>query len=763
VRAKNPSRRERLDLLARICDAVHHAHQRGVNHRDLKPDNILIDDSGVEPQPKILDFGVARVIDPAGQTTTLHTSVGQIVGTVAYMSPEQAGGNPDEIDTRADVYALGVIGYELLSGKLPYRVNQASVAESVRAIVQDEPAPLSTIDRSLRGDISTIVGKALEKDKSRRYPSAAELAADIRRFLRDEPIAAHAPSTFYQLQKFARRNKGLVAGIAAAFILLVLGVIGTSMGMIRANQAAAQARSETDKANAVNQFLNEMLASANPAELTATDRTKGRDVKVIDVLAQASAKLDAGSLSHQPLIEAAARRTIAITSKNLGDYATAERHLVRSLEIHRRLSGESHADVAEDLSLLAAVRHFQGKLDESEQMHGRAIELLKKVHGNESSKVADQLVAFGAVVRDKGRKAEAEMLFRQSLRILRTRYASQERKIAVALTLLASLLANEHRLAEAEPLHREALAIRRRLLGDEHPEVASSLQALGTCLYFQGKIDEAVELYESALSMDRKLLGDGHLQLTSSLNNLAVALRDRGRLADAEGMLRRCLAIEEATNGRSSIGCAVHLGNLGNVLRERGEFEEAEALFREALELVRRTHGEDHPSYCGALNNVGGLFREQKKFELAEPMFREALARRRKSAPDSAELVISLINYASTLRDLGRVSEAEPLAREGLEIAQRVLGEKHYLSISTRALVGLCLAESDRRVEAEPHLRGAYEAFVATLGPNHTRTTGLGYRLAAFYDLWNEPDKARAIRAALPSTQPSTTPVSQTP
>jgi len=184
--------------MAKVCDAVQHAHQQGVIHRDLKPENILVEDSAGETQPKILDFGVARALDPEGQSTTQHTSVGQIVGTVAYMSPEQAGGDPIAVDTRADVYALGVICFELLSGRLPYKINAASVAESVRAIVQDEPAPLSTVvgDRSVRGDVTTIVGKALEKEKSRRYQSAAEMGADIRRYLRDQRSPRIGPAPF---------------------------------------------------------------------------------------------------------------------------------------------------------------------------------------------------------------------------------------------------------------------------------------------------------------------------------------------------------------------------------------------------------------------------------------------------------------------------------------------------------------------------------------------------------------------------------------
>jgi serine/threonine protein kinase len=211
---KHLDTRQRLELMAKICDAVEHAHQRGVIHRDLKPGNILVDETG---QPKILDFGVARVTDSEVQLTT-HTDLGQLIGTLAYMSPEQVTGDPLVVDTRSDVYALGVILYELLAGKLPYAVDRKLLPEAVHVIREDEPARLSSINRTYRGDIETIVAKALEKDKARRYGSAAAFASDIRRYLADEPITARRPSASYQLQKLARRHKALVAGTAAVFL-----------------------------------------------------------------------------------------------------------------------------------------------------------------------------------------------------------------------------------------------------------------------------------------------------------------------------------------------------------------------------------------------------------------------------------------------------------------------------------------------------------------------------------------------------------------
>src|SRR5579863_9410203 len=233
--------RKRLELMARVCEALHHAHQRGIIHRDLKPGNILVDETG---QPKVLDFGVARLMDSDARVSH-QTDLGQIVGTLAYMSPEQVMADPLELDTRSDVYAIGVVLYQLLAGELPYKISPR-LPEAARTILEEEYRPLSAFSGAYRGDIETIVGKALEKNKTRRYSSAAELAADIQRYLHDEPIMARPPSTMYQLQKFARRNRALVSGVAAVFIVLIAGIVVSTREAQRANRESEISRAISD-------------------------------------------------------------------------------------------------------------------------------------------------------------------------------------------------------------------------------------------------------------------------------------------------------------------------------------------------------------------------------------------------------------------------------------------------------------------------------------------------------------------------------------
>ena len=450
----------RLTLLAQVVDAVHHAHQRGVIHRDLKPSNILVDETG---QPKILDFGIARVTDSDVQAT-LQTSAGEVVGTLPYMSPEHIAADPLELDTRSDVYALGVILYELLARRLPIDVSRRNLTEAARAITDDEPAPLREADTTLDGDVERIVTKALEKQKNERYQSAADLAADIRRYLADEPIAARPLTALYQLRKFTRRHRALVGGAAATLAALVVGLVATGYFMFEARAERDRTEQEATKAVAINDFLQETLGSANPYEGT------GREVSVLDALGVATEKINE-SFADQPEIRAAVAHTIGSTYRDLGEIDRAEPLLRSALEIRKGLSADPHPDVLESLNALGELFYYKRDTDAAEALWREALELGRSLFGETHADVAEMLNNLGIVQNIRGDYPAAEAMLQEALEIQRTVLGDVHEEVASTVGNLATVHLAQRDSAAAEPLLRNALDISRTALGADHPSL----------------------------------------------------------------------------------------------------------------------------------------------------------------------------------------------------------------------------------------------------------------------------------------------------
>jgi|CXWL01.1.fsa_nt_gi serine/threonine protein kinase len=475
--------RERLHLLSRIADAVQHAHQRGVIHRDLKPANILITTADI--QPKILDFGVARVTEPDLRVTTLQTDVGQIIGTLAYMSPEQIAGDPADVDTRADVYALGVILYELLTGRLPFPVAGQSLAQAAHLIRETEPVRISSIDRALRGDIETIVAKALSRHKDDRYASAAELAADIRRYLAGEPITARPPSTLYQLRVFARRNRALVGGTLVSFVLLLLGISGTSWQAVVATRErtlaqlhAAEAQTQAAKSARMNEFLVELIGVAQPTQ------TKGKDVTIREALDIASAKV-AETFKDDPEIEGSLRFIIGGTYSDLSVYDAAQEHLEIAVKLLRDKLGADHIDTLNALNRLALVYKDQGRLDLMEPLTLELLAARRRTLGEEHPDTIQSMNNTAMLFLLQGKPAKAEPLMRRTVEIRRSVLGPDHRSTIVSIDNLGRIVHNQGKLAEAEGLYRQALAAFTRTEGGDDPDTLSAKHNLAGVLVAQ--------------------------------------------------------------------------------------------------------------------------------------------------------------------------------------------------------------------------------------------------------------------------------------
>jgi len=628
VREKELDYRARLELFAQVSDAVHHGHQKGIIHRDLKPANILVDSQG---QPKVIDFGVARSTDSDMAVTTLQTDVGQLIGTLQYMSPEQCDADPHDIDTRSDVYALGIVLYQLLCGRAPYDVTKVTMYEATRVIREQRPTRLSAVDRTLRGDLETIALKALEKERDRRYQSAVELAQDIRRYLNHEAISARPPSIVYQLRMFARRHRTGFGAVSAIFVILVVGVIVSTSLYVKAESARQQAEVRRVQAEEVTRFLNETLGSVDPA------KAQGREVTVKEMLDQAAVKID-DAFPTIPVAEAALRLTMGYTYRKLGRLAEAEPHLKKALQLRRQYLPEDHPDVAEALS------------------------------------------ALGGLHYDRGEYAAAEAAWQEALAIRRR--APDEQAESEDLMEIRSRLASVHfgrgEYATAGKLWREVLEFRRRRFGDEHELVAHTINDLAVALKRQGEHAEVESLYREALAIRRRLFGETHPHVAESLNNLAVLLADKGDFEEAEKLYRETLVTYGKLYGEEHTDIARTRANLAEVLHKRSNPHAAEPLVRDAIAMQRKLGGSEHPTLGQMLMMLAEILIADSRYDEAELALRESLEVFHAALPRDHWLTsVAESQHGACLAALGRHQEAEPLLLNSYRCLARIRGEGH--------------------------------------------------------------------------------------
>jgi serine/threonine protein kinase/Flp pilus assembly protein TadD len=572
--------RGKLELFALVCDAVQHAHLKGVIHRDLKPGNIMVEESG---QPKVLDFGVARATDHDLQAVTLQTDIGQLVGTLPYMSPEQVSGDPAELDSRSDVYSLGVVLFELLAGRLPMDVRSRAVTEAIRAVTEDEIPRLCAVARDIPADVDTIVAKSLNRDKSRRYQSAGDLAEDIRRYLRDEPIFARPPSSIYQLTKFAKRHKPLVGATLIVLLTVTTGVIGIAWLGLAAER-------ERKKAEAITEFLASMLSSADPAGI------HGRDARIADVLPVASARVEA-EMKHQPEIQATIWETIGATYFGLGMYPEAEMEFRRAHGAFERALGENAREAMRLRHNIAVAARHQGRLAEAEDLLREVAEQRARILGATDPDTLRSLDNLATVLRRLGKPREAVQLYRDVL-------AAQERELGPAdedtldsRNNLALVLRDLGQLDEAETLLTRTLEQKQRVYGPikpDHPEILTTRHNLARVLADQGRVFEARAELQSILEARERELGPEHSHTLLTRLALADVLRRSGEHASAEAMLKEIIRIMLERGGRQDATTLAARGYLAASLCARGEFALAEVQAREAVTEATQIHGQDN-------------------------------------------------------------------------------------------------------------------------------------------------------------------------
>ena len=792
---------QRLALTAKICDAVQHAHQRGLIHRDLKPANIVVDETG---QPKILDFGVARVTESDAQATR-QTDVGQIVGTLAYMSPEQVLGDPHEVDTRSDVYSLGVIMYELLSGRLPYDVSRRQLHEAVQTIREEDPTSLSSVSRNYRGDIENIVGKALEKDKARRYASAADLATDIQRYLHDEPITARPPSASYQLRKFARRHRALVAGVAAVFVALAAGIVASTSQAIRANragqaalaerdravQAEAQTRMERDRATvadhaatrerdlalsaqqtatrernraltekqraddeaatakAVNNFLQEDLLSQASASQQAKPGSKpDPDLKVRTALDRAAAGIE-GKFEKQPLVEASIRQTIGATYRDLGIFPEAQRQFERALNLRRTVLHDDHPDTLLSIRSLATVYHILGKYAQAEPLYAKVLEVQRRILGERHPETLQSMFDLAQLYQDQGKVAAAEPLLIKVLEARRNVLGENHPDTLQSWSTLGGFYQQQGKYAQAEPLVRRAIELQRRALGEGHPETLLSMNKLASLYREQRKWAQAESLYNETFAIQRRVLGEEHLETIFTLNNLAYLYNMQGKYAQAEPLYVKVIAFQRRVLGEEHPHTLVTMDNLAGLYHEEGKYAQAEPLFLHELEIRRRTLGEEHAYTLQSMTNLGSLYLSEGKYAQAEPLLTKVLEVRRRLLGEEQPPTLNSMNHLAELYQMeGKYEQAEPLRTKAFEVRRRVLGEEDSDTLASMSGLGALYRCQGNYARAEPLLTKALEVRRRVLGDDYPDTLGNLSDLAALYRAEGKYEEAGALFTA---------------
>jgi serine/threonine protein kinase/Tfp pilus assembly protein PilF len=624
--ARKLSTEDRLRLAVCVCEAVQHAHQKGVIHRDLKPSNVLVTELDGRPQPKIIDFGIAKALGLHLTDKPYVTDVGAAIGTAAYMSPEQAESSGIDVDTRSDIYSLGIILYELLVGRLPVEPSQFGIhafiyklgtgdtqtpRPSARfALLGEYREPIAEARRTnaehlrkhLSGDLDWIVMKALEPNRARRYETAAALVADIERFLAHQTVSARPPTSGYRLRKFVRRNRVPVAAATVVVLALMLSTILAAAGMVRARRAEHVAAREAAAAQQVSQFMMDVF------NVERSDRARADQITARELLDRGARRSEL-VLAEQPILQGRMMHTIGSAYASLGLYDAASAQFERALRARINTLGAADPSVAETETAIGQAKANFGDMDAAQEHFARALAIRERTVGPSDTATATVLAGLASVRWRQGRNAEAESLYRRAIVIDENRLGSPA-AVARDLAGLGIVFWAQGRYTDAEPLMRRSLSIREHELGPGHPDLAGLMNNLGAVYWSEKRYADAIALYERTRAIYEKTLDPMHPNMAAILNNLGETYWKLGRYGQAEPMLRRALVIKQARLESGDPSIAITLNALAGVLRDTKRFAEAEVTYKRALDIRRRAFKPGNADLSETVADYSRLLRE---------------------------------------------------------------------------------------------------------------------------------------------------------